>query len=1147
MRYQKIILLTAMVVLIVSQFPYNPNDGLTENGTVNLNNPESNLKNHVEVGSRFAAETDVPTWSVGDWWEYNMTFNNSWPESGDFLFLKGTVKYTLRRVEMFTAADGISYLAYNCTASGGSVGNAVYGGAPLTVNGDRFSSDSTTPAETTGYRIYRVSDLAILHEQTYMEGFVHTASQALRFNLAETLFDLDIVDVFDLPLTPGEQFNFSTHQNRTFSLYLSELGYYLEKYSEVFPFAYDMATFAKTPVTANGVSFDAYRFSAISTDPDDPSTMNHSYSPVVKSFVKQDIFRITLTDDGDHSVLDQTMELYDYQVTGIANTIDTNTDLALLNIPIRVNGIFPGYPTEDVVVTFPYTGVSVETTTDAFGNYLCEIVTPRIYDNSPTDQDLSSFGVCAYLKADMNEIITKSILIVASDDEAPAAVAGPDKITDENEIVFFDGSSSDDNMAIKTYYWFFVHNNIPINLMGKNPVFLFTHPGTYEVLLTVTDYGGNIDTDSCEITVNDITPPVAVLPAEILINEGMTAVFNGSDCFDPEGGAVSEYIWTFVYDGMNVTLQGEESSYLFDIPGIYQITLEISDLQGNSVTDTFILRVKDITKPTASAGPDLQGPQGTVAQFNGSLSDDNVGVVNWTWTFVYDKTDYVLSGRKASFSFLTVGNYLVTLRVTDGAGLAGTNSMWVNITDSTPPVPGAGKDIITDQGKMVTFDGTGSKDNVGIVSYVWTLEDNGTQTLYGVKPMYVFSNVGNFTVTLNVTDAAENSANDTLYVVVSDVTAPVAPANLEDKDVLDGGDETLDAGEWVDNGSATFKYTWTITYDGKVKTLQGKEPKFDFSEPFNYKIVLTVMNDEGLSTVVKYDINVIDTHPKNRVNDIEIGMSSSMDIVVPDDFADMNVDVYQWILTDPRGNELGKFTTDSPRFSYPGDLEVGTYTITLLVKDKKGNSASQTFNVEVGDKKGSGDGDGDEKMEFSGPVRIAVAIIAGFILLNVIFLGLVMRGRGKDRKMEMTLGDEKKSGKKRKTMEVKEAEVVEVEALLVEYFCPNCEGVIGEGVDVCPKCGADFSDEEEEEELVEEEEVSDELIAEQTIEEAVEGLRPGDVLVSKSGTERTILSIDRDLIRVRTRARDGTKKKEEINKKVLVLLSDSLDEIRKFD
>ena len=54
----------------------------------------------------------------------------------------------------------------------------------------------------------------------------------------------------------------------------------------------------------------------------------------------------------------------------------------------------------------------------------------------------------------------------------------------------------------------------------------------------------------------------------------------------------------------------------------------------------------------------------------------------------------------------------------------------------------------------VTFDGSSSTDNLGIVSYEWTFND-GTDdiTLYGAAPSHTFSVPGVYTVTLNVTDA----------------------------------------------------------------------------------------------------------------------------------------------------------------------------------------------------------------------------------------------------------------------------------------------------------------------------------------------------------------------------------------------------------
>jgi len=90
----------------------------------------------------------------------------------------------------------------------------------------------------------------------------------------------------------------------------------------------------------------------------------------------------------------------------------------------------------------------------------------------------------------------------------------------------------------------------------------------------------------------------------------------------------------------------------------------------------------------------------------------------------------------------------------------------MNPWDNTPPVANAGTDQTVYEDTLVTFDGSGSYDNVGIVSYVWTFIDVAPQTLTGVNPTYTFHTPGVYVVTLNVTDASGNWATDTVTITV---------------------------------------------------------------------------------------------------------------------------------------------------------------------------------------------------------------------------------------------------------------------------------------------------------------------------------------------------------------------------------------------
>src|SRR3972149_3017570 len=97
----------------------------------------------------------------------------------------------------------------------------------------------------------------------------------------------------------------------------------------------------------------------------------------------------------------------------------------------------------------------------------------------------------------------------------------------------------------------------------------------------------------------------------------------------------------------------------------------------------------------------------------------------------------------------------------------------VTVADSTSPTSNAGLDQNVDQGTLVTLDGSGSTDNVGIANYTWTFVDGGAVTLYGVTPTHTFAQPGTYVVTLTVRDAAGDTNADTRTVTGRDGISPV--------------------------------------------------------------------------------------------------------------------------------------------------------------------------------------------------------------------------------------------------------------------------------------------------------------------------------------------------------------------------------------
>jgi hypothetical protein len=92
--------------------------------------------------------------------------------------------------------------------------------------------------------------------------------------------------------------------------------------------------------------------------------------------------------------------------------------------------------------------------------------------------------------------------------------------------------------------------------------------------------------------------------------------------------------------------------------------------------------------PVASAGNDQLVAGGQEVFFDGSLSSDSSGIANWTWTFTYGGTDYVLWGEYPSFTFSSGDEVVtVTLIVTDGAGHTSTDTMQVTVAGVIPEFP----------------------------------------------------------------------------------------------------------------------------------------------------------------------------------------------------------------------------------------------------------------------------------------------------------------------------------------------------------------------------------------------------------------------------------------------------------------------------
>lgn len=523
----------------------------------------------------------------------------------------------------------------------------------------------------------------------------------------------------------------------------------------------------------------------------------------------------------------------------------------------------------------------------------------------------------------------------------PIANAGSDKIINQNTTVTLDGSSSSDDVAIITYLWSFVYNDLAINLTGNIVNFIFDHPGKYTVMLKVTDGEGRSSSDDVIINVIDTQPPVANAGEDIYVEMGEGFTLDGSPSWDNVG--LVSYAWTLDPDGQDVIIIGLNVTHSFDDPGSYIALLNVSDPSGNWAIDTCTVHVLDLIPPVANAGDDITVDQGTVVHLDGSNSTDNVAVINWTWSILDLDEDILLIGENTSFEFLEPGIFNVILEVSDGDGNLDRDALVVTVRDTIPPIAKAGMDLVVDQGLDVILDGRDSTDNVGIVDHRWMCQGTGVRfDLSGAFAVVTFHEAGEYQGTLNVTDGAGNWAIDDVLITVIDTTPPVADAG-EDV-VTDQGDNlTLDGtGSW--DNVQVVNYIWMFTMDEMPITLTGGTPSFTFEEAGVYRITLMVKDARGNTGTDSLTVTVLDTEPPVPSFSLATEIFSGIPIILDGTTSWDNSGIMrsEWTVVGPESEDRLIGSIVSFTFNTSGSFIVG-----LKLTDRGGNAANSSVEIVV--------------------------------------------------------------------------------------------------------------------------------------------------------------------------------------------------------
>ena len=184
---------------------------------------------------------------------------------------------------------------------------------------------------------------------------------------------------------------------------------------------------------------------------------------------------------------------------------------------------------------------------------------------------------------------------------------------------------------------------------------------------------GLTNTATLNIAVAANEAPVAVAEADL--SEGFAPLevnFTGENSSDAEGEVT--YLWDF---GTGITSTEANPTYTFDDAGDYEVTLTVTDEEGESDTAGLTIEVVANQPPVAVASANVtSGNLPLTVDFTGDASSDEEGPVSYQWDF---DNGFTSTQPNPTFTFNQEGTYEVSLTVTDAEGAEDTDVVQITV------------------------------------------------------------------------------------------------------------------------------------------------------------------------------------------------------------------------------------------------------------------------------------------------------------------------------------------------------------------------------------------------------------------------------------------------------------------------------------
>ena len=382
--------------------------------------------------------------------------------------------------------------------------------------------------------------------------------------------------------------------------------------------------------------------------------------------------------------------------------------------------------------------------------------------------------------------------------------------------------------------------------------------------LTVTDAGGNKDTDTIVITVNG--PPTATIVVSSVNGEST------DDGYTDDGYLVNE--------GDTVTLSATGSDDI-ETYNWTQVDSSGSALESATVSLSIDDDIPDIATFTAP----------------NNLTSDT------TLYFQLTVTDDGDASSTATAIVLVNNAPDVSISVAEGVSIGGDGSLNIN------------------EGDSVALQGSGSDSAGATLTYKWEQINSGSDDQeLSTNASYTFDSSSELTAdasyTLRFTVIDEHGASSSQHVVINVNNYPTASASVDPTELNEGYSVTLDGtGNDTDNDNDTVTHSWHSVDDtGAIGSLLTETEDYEFTAPTDldsdtsYTFRYTVTDNDGASTSAAADIVLNVNNSPTAVATAEPlvneNATGSLDGSSSSDTDAGSISSYQWLQVDADGNGL---------------------------------------------------------------------------------------------------------------------------------------------------------------------------------------------------------------------------------------------------